>query len=541
MKPSNVLLPIAGLATILAPQAASAQAVSPQTNDNRPNIVLILVDDMGYSDIGCFGSEISTPNIDRLANEGIRMTQFYNAARSCPSRAALLTGMYHHKTGIGAMTNNFGLPAYQGFLNQQCLTLAEGLKTGGYSTYMSGKWHVGDPRECWPYNRGFDKSFAYIGGATPYFKIERKSDKDEDVKLVIDGNHYDPPKDKFYTTDAFSQFAVDYIQGHKEKNPFFLYVSYTAPHWPLQAYPEDIAKYKGVYDKGWDKMREERYERMVGMGLIGKECQLSPRDETVPAWDSLTDKEKEYWSQIMAIYAAMMDRVDQGVGNILSALEKKKILDNTLVIFVSDNGGCMEKAGKFADLSQFTGPMGSAESFLAYEANWANVSNTPFRYFKHWMHEGGISAPFVARYPKMIKAGSQSSQPAHFIDIMPTFLDLANIKYPTTYKDNTPKPLDGVSIIPILKGYDKPVHDVLYFEHLGFRAVRQGKWKIVSTFPENTWELYDLSVDRTEQNNLSNQYPEIVTQMDGLYQAWTNRSEVSDFKDIIALRRKNKK
>ena len=501
----------------------------------RPNIIIILADDLGYSDIGCFCSEIATPNIDRLAAQGMKLTQMYNAARSCPSRAGLMTGMYHHKAGVG----DLGLPAYQGYLNRQCMTLAEALKRAGYATCMSGKWHLGDARPGWPYNRGFDESFAFIGGATPFFKIERASDRDEDVKLVLNDRHYDPPQEGFYTTDAFSEYAAQYIESRPEQGaPFFLYVAYNAPHWPLQAWPEEIAKYRGMYDRGWDEMRRLRYERMLKSGIIGRESLLSPRDETVPAWDSLSDQDKGYWSELMAVYAAMIDRMDQGIGKIMAALKKRGIVNNTLILFISDNGGCMEQAERFADLSKYTGEMGSAESFLAYEAHWANVSNTPFRYFKHWMHEGGISTPFVARYPKMIKAGSRSAQPAHFIDMMPTVLELAGADYPDVYNGNMLKPIDGVSLVPLFKGRNKPLHDVIYFEHFGFKAVRQGRWKLVSTYPENQWALYDISVDRSELNDLSGRYPEKVDAMDAMYRTWAAASEVTDWEEVMKMRRR---
>jgi len=511
-----------------------------EAQQTRPNIIVILADDMGYADLGCFGSEIYTPNLDRLSREGIRMTQFYNAGRSCPSRAALMTGMYHHKAGVGAMIHSVGdLPAYQGFLNDSCITIAEALRGNGYSTYMSGKWHIGSNRPHWPVDRGFDSSFVFLNGAGNYFYPGGVPliDPIRSASMAINDRNYEPPRDGYYQTDAFTENAVRFIKESKHEKPFFLYLAYTAPHWPLQAYPEDIAKYKGKYNKGWDAIRKERYNRMVKMGIVKPEWKLSDRDATVPAWETLNDSTKNYWSKLMEVYAAMIDRMDQGIGKVIAELERTNQLDNTLIMFVADNGGAAELPN-IKD-KKYNGEIGTGSSNSAYEANWANVSNVPFRFFKHWMHEGGISTPFVARYPKAIKAGTISSVPAHLIDIMATCLDVSSTKYPTATNSKL-KPLDGKSLMPVFKGKSETLHNALFFEHMGYRALRKGDYKIVSTSPKNIWELYNLTTDRSELHDLSKSMPEKVAELDALYTKMAKESDVTEWSKIPKTRRKTK-
>lgn len=505
----------------------------------QPNIIVILVDDMGYSDIGCYGAEINTPNIDKLAKEGVRFTQFYNSARSCPTRASLLTGMYHHKAGMGGMTNtNIDLPAYQGYLNNECMTFAEIFKSAGYKTYLSGKWHVGNKEESWPVNRGFDKSFSLIVGAADYFD-PYKGDKSA-LRLVLDHEKYIPTDPDFYMTDAFSNHAVKFVEEHQNTNPktpFLLYLSYTAPHWPLQALPEDILRYKDTYKIGWDSIRSQRHTQMLNLGIIGENVKLSRRDENVPAWDSITENEKNIWAHKMAVYAAMIDRMDQGVGKLLNLLDKKEIAENTVVIFLSDNGGCAEDAEKFGDNKKGSTP-GGPGSFIGYDANWANASNTPFRYFKRWMHEGGIATPFIMKLPGFINENSIKTAPAHIIDIVPTLMELSNIEYPENYNGNKLKSLDGNSILPVLKSQDKSQHEALFWEHLGYKAVRKDDWKIVSTFPDNKWELYNMNDDRSELNDLSEVYPQKIEELAELYELWAKKSEVLRWDDVVKTRRK---
>jgi len=491
----------------------------------KPNIVLIMADDMGFSDIGCYGGEIHTPNLDRLAAGGVRFTQFYNAARCCPTRASLLTGLYPHQAGIGHMVGDKGYPAYQGYLNNRCVTIAEALKLGGYRTLMSGKWHVGEKRPHWPTDRGFDKYFGLISGGANYFDITKTKAKGVTRQMAIDDKPYTPAKEGFYLTDAFSDNAVNFItQYGRGPEPFFLYLPYTAPHWPLHARPEDIAKYKGTYLKGWDTLRQERRERMIGMGLISNEWPLSPRDTTT--WHWADEKNKELLDLKMAVYAAQIERMDHGIGRVLDKIEEIGARDNTLILFLADNGGCAEGGPVGFDNRKNGLPPGNVDSYMSYGLSWANASNTPFRRYKHWVHEGGIATPLIACWPAVIKnAGTLTRQPGHIIDIMATCLEAAGLRYPPAYRDKELIPLEGKSLLPIFEGGRRKPHEAIYWEHEGNRAVRQGKWKLVALHGE-PWELYDLEADRTELNDLAGEHPEKVEQLKGLYQSWAQRCGV---------------
>ena len=495
------------------------------TSAGKPNIVLIMADDMGYSDIGCYGGEVRTANLDRLAAGGLRFTQFYNAARCCPTRASLLTGLYPHQAGIGHMVGDRGYPAYQGYLNDRCVTIAEALKTAGYRTLMSGKWHVGENRPHWPVDRGFDKYYGIISGGANYFDITKA--KAEGVKriMAVDDKPFVPTPGKFYMTDAFSENAANFIDTYgRMKEPFFLYLAYTAPHWPLHAWPDDIAKYKGKYLKGWDKLREERYRRMIKMGLISGKWKMSPRDTTTWPWDD--EKNKELLDLKMAVYAAQIERMDYGIGQVLEKITEVGAEKNTLVMFLSDNGGCAEGGPVGFDNRKNGLPPGGIDSYMSYGLSWANASNTPFRRYKHWVHEGGIATPLIAYWPAVIKnAGSLTHQPAHIIDIMATCLDIAGIEYPKTYKGRDLIPLEGKSLLPVFKGKERDGHEAIYWEHEGNRAVRQGKWKLVVAH-NGPWELYDLVEDRTELNNLADKYPQKLELLKEMYESWAKRCDV---------------
>jgi arylsulfatase len=484
-----------------------------------------MADDMGFSDIGCYGGEIHTPNLDRLAGGGLRFTQFYNAARCCPTRASLLTGLYPHQAGIGHMIDNKGYPAYQGYLNERCVTIAEALKLGGYRTMMSGKWHVGEERPHWPVDRGFDKYYGLISGGANYFDITKDKAATVMRTMAIDDKPYTPPKENFYITDAFTDNAVKFVDEYgRGKEPFFLYLAYTAPHWPLHAWPADIAKYKGKYLKGWDKLREERHERMIKMGLVSKNWKMSPRDTTTWPWDD--EKNKELLDLKMAVYAAQIERMDYGIGKVLEKIREIGVQENTLVMFLSDNGGCAEGGPIGFDNRKNGLPPGGVDSFMSYGLSWANASNTPFRRYKHWVHEGGIATPLIAYWPAVIKdGGSITYQVGHIIDIMATCLDVAGIEYPKTYKGRELVALEGKSLLPIFDGKNRRGHEVIYWEHEGNRAARQGKWKLVAAHGE-PWELYDLEADRTELNNLANQHPEKVEQLKTMYESWAKRCGV---------------
>jgi arylsulfatase A-like enzyme len=505
------------VATLFAFLAATRADTAGAADAPRPNIVLIMCDDMGFSDIGCYGSEIQTPNLDRLAAGGLRFTQFYNAARCCPTRAALLTGLYPHQAGMGGMVSGKGgtdsVSAYQGYLNDRCVTIAEVLRTAGYHTAMSGKWHVGESRPSWPTDRGFEHYFGLISGASNYWKL------DGGRKMALDDQPYTPPDDgSFYMTDAISDHAVKMVDQYGGKTePFFLYVAYTAPHWPIHAWPEDIAKYEGKYMAGWEKLREERHARMIEMGIVDKRWPLSPLD--AQPWDKLSDKEKRDFDLKMAVYAAMIDRVDQGIGRIMAKVKAVGAEQNTLVMFLADNGGCHEDPVR----SEVPGtPPGPKESFLAYGKNWANASNTPFRRYKHWVHEGGIATPLVAHWPAAIKSGSMTDQVGHVIDLMATCVNVAGASYPDKVGEKSVQPLEGRSLLPILQGQQRTGHETLCWEHFGNRAVRQGDWKLVAA-GNGSWELYNVKEDRTELNDLAKQLPDKLSEMVGWYDAWAKR------------------
>lgn len=490
----------------------------------RPNIVLILADDMGYSDIGCFGSGIETPNIDRLAKEGLAFTQFYNAGRCCPSRASLLTGMYSHRAGIGHMVETLDHPGYRGFLNEHCVTLAEALRLAGYATYMSGKWHVGTEEEHWPLQRGFDKFYGSNTSQGHYFRVY------EGRKLLYDNKEITPPAD-WYATDAFTDSAIAFMQRHemkKKDKPFFLYVPYTAPHWPIQALPEDFRKYASRYNGGYDSVRQQRYLKMKNLSIIKDTWQLSPLDPDVPSWDSVNRRDE---ARKMAVYAAMIDRLDQGIGRILKEIHNLGVEDNTMVIFLSDNGGCAEEIHRSVPGSV----IGDPDSYESIGLPWADVSNTPFRKYKSWTHEGGISTPLIVRYPALIKGGSTTNEVGHIIDFMPTFLELAGGEYPEKYKGNNIYPMDGQSLVPIFRSGKREGHPALFWEHEGKRAVRQGDWKLVSG-SGGDWELYNIPDDRTEMHDLSAQHPEKVKELRELYENWARESNVLPWSEVQAMR-----
>ena len=534
--------------TLVALPAAAALSLA------RPNIVVILADDLGYSDLGCYGSEIATPNLNRLAKAGLQFTQFYTTPRCCPSRAALLTGLYPHQAGIGHMMEDHGAPGYRGELNNQCVTIAEALQPAGYHTLMVGKWHVTHIRfdgkrqlnfesdkpfwenqAGWPLQRGFEEYFGTIHGVSSYY---------DPFSLVRDNTPLKPAGKDFYYTDAISDNAAADIQKHAgEDKPFFLYVAYTAPHWPMQAPAEDIARCKSKYLAGWDSIRTKRYHRMIELGIIDSRWPLSPRDSRVPAW---SDAPNKAWQvQRMATYAAMVERMDQGIGRILARLKEMKVEQNTLVIFLSDNGACDEVIqpdwydvpGKTRDgrpvhvgnnPSVLPGP---DDVWQSYGVPWANVSDTPFRLYKHFAHEGGIASPCIAYWPAAIQDhGKITRQLAHVTDIMATCLDAAGATYPASYHGHQILPMEGRSLIQIFHGAEREERPI-FWEHEGNRAVRLGKWKLVARYP-NDWELYDVESDRTELNNLAGKQPEKVKELAALYQDWAERCQVLPWNQV---------
>lgn len=509
----------------------------------KPNIVLIMVDDMGYSDISPYGGEIDTPNIAALAKNGLRFTQFYNSARCCPTRATLLTGLHPHQTGIGHMTEEEGPgnkdvpPAYVGNINDSCVTLAQVAKSAGYSTYMTGKWHLaGKDQGDWPLQRGFDRYYGCIAGATHFFFPDGP-------RIMYDGNKPDrEPKSTterpFYTTDAFADHARQFIDEHavgaEKDKPFLLYLAFTAPHWPHQAPDQELAKYRGKYTMGWDKLREQRFARQKESGLIPAAWKMSPRDPEVPAWDTLDKAQQEICERRMAAYAAMIDRVDQKVGDLVATLKKNGKFDNTLIIFLSDNGACAEGPllGE-GDPEKDRGP-GTKWDSPRYGKVWANASATPYRLYKHFAHEGGSNTPFIAHWPARIKPGRDwYREPAQLIDIMATVVDLSGATYPTEFKDHKILPIDGIPLTPAFDGKPLGRKQPIFIEHENNAFVRDGEWKLVGRgvsmprgLQKDKWQLYHLSEDGTELTDLAKEMPDKVKAMSDQWEAWAERAQV---------------
>lgn len=500
----------------------------------RPNIILILADDMGFSDIGCFGSEIQTPNLDRLASEGVRFSSLYNNARCCPSRAALMTGLYPHQAGVGEMTDtDLPIPEYQGFLNDESVTIADVLGEAGYVTYLSGKWHLGEEKGHWPMDHGFDQCFAFLNGASSYFDFKPYRGElwppGNELTVVRNNEPVSMEGKKFYATDLYTDEAINFIDNHPQGRPFFLYLPYTAPHWPLHALPEDIQKYDGKYNDGWNPVRQKRYERLLQLGLINENTKLSENFQPNRDWDNLSPEEKAHESRLMEVYAAMIDRMDQNIGRLLETLDKNGQLGNTVILFLSDNGGSgagILNAGKYANPRFDDNALpGTPESFIGYGKKWANVSNTPFREFKSDIHEGGIASPFIAWYPKTFPAGTINHTLAHIVDVMPTLAELAGTNYPDEFEGHRIKPKEGTSLVAYIAGNNELKDRTFYFEHLGKCGVIDGTWKIVRSGNE-PWELYNLEQDRSEINNLAEENPEVLMQLSAKYDAWAAKNKV---------------
>ncbi len=531
----------------------------------KPNIILIMSDDMGYSDIGCYGGVINTPELDNLAENGLRFTQFYNTGRCCPTRASLLTGLYPHQAGIGHMMNDRGSDGYRGDLSNNVVTIAEVLKQSGYATLMSGKWHVtpfrpsetNPSKHNWPLQRGFDRFFGTIHGAGSFY---------DPNSLALD-NDFIAPGEDFYYTDEISDHAVRFIREQNGEHPFFLYLSYTAAHWPMHAKSEDIAKYQGKFDKGWDHLRLTKYKKMIEMGLIDSNTRLTEKDNILN-WEDIDNK--AWYISLMEVYAAMVDCMDQGIGRVVDVLEEKGMKENTLIFFLQDNGGCAEEFGFQKEirphhkdvepdsfqpmgkeelqtnmvprytrsgkpvLTGFGLPPGGDDTYLGYGKPWANASNTPFRLYKHWVHEGGIATPLIVHWPKGIKdKNGLRIVPGHLIDIMATCIDVAGGTYPDTYDNRSIIPLEGISLRPAFSNKRTPDRSI-YWEHEGNKAVRLGTYKLVSRWKrdsEYNWELYDLEKDRSEVNDLIKMMPDKVQELEELWKEWAKKAGVRTWKD----------
>jgi arylsulfatase len=535
--------------TLTAPARTAAAA------EDRPNILLILADDLGYSDLGCYGGEIATPHLDALARGGVRFTQLYNSARCCPSRASLMTGLYPSQAGIGDFTTARPSPdrgpGYLGRLNDQCVTMAEVLKPAGYGCYYVGKWHMHE--QTGPIQRGFDEFYGFTRDHS-----HDQYDADYYERLPAGrAKEIDPPSSEFYATDVFNAYAVEFIrQGQARGQPWFLFLGHSAPHFPVQAPAERADKYDAVYLRGWDVLREERYQRMKQVGLIdGDRWKLTPRSivpvdrddiangfagKQNPAWSSVDDDRRRDLARRMAVFAAMVETVDEGVGRIVQHLKATGDFDNTLIFFLSDNGACYEWGPYGFDGESRRGTtmlrtgdavrqIGSRGTHQSYGSAWANLGNTPFRLYKHFTHEGGISTPCIAHWPKGIgRPDRWINQPAHVMDVLPTLIETARARYPTTFRGNPIQPLEGVSLLPAMRGVSLPERGI-GFEHQGARAYRQGDWKLVwsKRMPHDVeWELYNLAEDRCETDDLAGQYPDRVRAMAAEWEQWARRVNV---------------
>lgn len=499
---------------LLACIGALASCKKPQektiVQDQKPNVILILADDMGWSDLGCYGSEVATPNLDKMANQGIRFTQMYNTSKCFPSRASVLTGLYSQQTGYHT--------SYKQSMNN-AITLGELFKEAGYKTMWSGKHHSTEL----PTTRGFDHYSGLFEGASNHFNpgLQREGEgqpaqKRPDRPWVIDGEviqPYTPSKD-FYTTDAFTDYALNWMDELKAEEPFFLYLSYTAPHDPLMAWPEDIEKYRGKYIEGYDAIRNTRFQKQKELGLIAADYPLSKA--TFQNWENLSEKQKMEEDLKMAVYSAMIDRLDQNIGRLLSKLDEMNIRENTLILFLSDNGASAEVVKSV----QGVGEIGTLTRWTSLGPDWANVSNVPLRYFKNYSHEGGIKTPLIAYWPNGIKEGNQiSNTPLHLIDLMPTFVELADANYPLEFNNQSIKPLDGISFLPILKGQDIIRDKPLFWQWKKGKAIRYGDWKMVAY--DDQWALYNLKSDPVEENDLSKINPEKYNELLAKYEAWS--------------------
>lgn len=537
----------------------SAEARQKTKKNDRPNIIIIMADDMGYSDIGCYGGEIETPNIDYLARNGLRFTQFYNTSRCCPTRASLLTGLYSHQAGIGNMSFDQGAAGYRGYMKENTITLAELLKTGGYNTGMVGKWHVANtvqqktkeehlawlnhqadhelfaPLEQYPTSRGFDKYYGTIWGVVNFFDPFSLVNGTKPVKEV--------PKDYYYT-DAINDTAAAYVKQFSRQNrPFFLYVAQTAPHWPLHALPEDIKKYREIYKAGWDVVRDARYKKMIREGLFPADKNiLSPRFDKERKWEDNPNKNWDAYA--MAVRAAMVDRMDRGIGRIINALRETGELENTLIFFLSDNGASSDDAQNYGpgldrpaetrDGKKIIYPVdkktlpGTETTFASTDNMWSNVANAPFRYWKAESYEGGVCTPLIAHWPRGLaaKKGSVTGQPGHVMDFMSTVEELAGVRYPKEFNGQAITPTDGKSLVPVLKGKQRKGHEYIFFEHIGGRAVRWGDWKLVTLDAKKDWELYNIKNDRTEVHDLAAQHPQLVEQLKNKWMEWARTNHV---------------
>jgi len=540
-------------------------SMAPLWAARRPGIVIVLTDDMGFSDIGCYGGEIPTPHLDGLAARGLRFSQFYNTSRCCPTRASLLTGLHPHQAGIGHMMEDRGLPGYRGTLSRNAVTVAEVLKTAGYRSYMAGKWHVtpGANAESlrdtsnWPLQRGFERFYGTIHGAGSYWD---PSSLVRDNQLITVANDPSYRPSVYHYTDAITDHAVQFLRDHSRQHgdePFLLYVAFTAAHWPMHAHEADIARHRRRYAAGYEAVRNARWKKQKELGIVNPAWPPAP---VVGDWNQVRDRAFE--ERCMEVYAAMVESMDRGVGRIVGELRAQGHLDDTLFVYLQDNGGCAEGIGRgtnavarggrptlppmSADAQQHDSqprqtrdgwPVrqgygvlpGAADTYVAYGRAWANVSNTPFREYKHWTHEGGIATPLIVHWPAAIpktRAHSIVTAPGQLPDILATCVDVAGATYPAEYGGHRITPIEGTSLRPLIEGGAFVRARPLVWEHEGNRAIRVADWKLVAKGPKAAWELYDLASDRTESTDLAMRHPERVREMAAQWDAWATRSQV---------------
>lgn len=506
-------------------QAQRANAAAPV---ERPNIIVILIDDMGFSDLGCYGGEVPTPNINQLAVDGVRFQQFYNTARCSPSRAALLTGLYPHQAGLGFLDNMVvpGSKGTQGRLRNDCVTLGEVLQSAGYFTFMTGKWHLGHMHGTPPAERGFMRSLcAPIG---EFYFPNQKQRRNEGI--LFNGNRYEIDDPKFgknwYGPDLLTEYGLKFVdESLAAKQPFFYYLPHSSVHFPLQVPQEDIARYRGKYKVDWDKLREARHQRQIEMELVDAKWPLTPRPPGVPDWTTLSDADKDRFDHLMSIYAAMIDRLDRSVGTLVAGLKQRGLLDNTVIFLMSDNGGNAESGPR----GRLEGDdPGGPQSTVFLGQCWATLANTPFWRYKHFTHEGGVSSPLIVHWPKGIAAerhGKFEPQPGHLIDIMPTVCELTGAKYPREFHGHATQPLEGTSLVPAIAGQPIERKRPIFFAHEGNRGVRDGKWKLVMKY-KGPWELYDMEADRTERHDLVAKEYEVAGRLIAEWEAWAKRADV---------------
>lgn len=505
------------------------------SSDRPPNILLIVADDLGFSDLGCYGGEIETPHLDALAKGGLRLTRFYNTGRCCPSRASILTGQYPHRVGVGHKVADLGedRPGYRGRIPHDCMTIAEVLADADYRSFISGKWHLGTPD---PTRHGFEEFYGTLVSAQTFW------DPDHYLRTPAGRSARQYDRGEFYGTDALTDHALDFLKIARQSpaRPWFLYLAYHAPHFPLQAPQADIAKYVDRYQAGWDELRAERLRRLKSLGMVPADTRLTPRSQywnygetetgTNPAWSSLPDDRRRDLARRMAIYAAMINRMDRNIGRVIADLRKAEEFENTLIVFLSDNGACAEWDPRGFDIrssnqnilhrGKALEAMGSPGTYHSVGSGWANASNTPWRLHKHYNHEGGINSPCIIHWPAgEIRDGAISSQPAHLIDLLPTFIEISG----AAYAGNLPLP--GMSLVPVMHAQDVRPR-TLFFEHEGNRAVHDGRWKLVALRDE-PWELYDVDADRTELNNLADERPRLVKRLSDKWQAWATANYVT--------------